>query len=93
MMAQSRDPVAETIVACLRPQFPADTIIDVTPSGVRNNLHVLVVSHTLDHLTEQQKQERIWALLDEAVKAGKITAADLSRISLVLPFSVEELRR
>jgi hypothetical protein len=54
---------------------------------------VLVVSRALDDMTEPQKQEHVWSLLDDAVAAGRITVDEVQRISLVLPFSIEELRR
>jgi acid stress-induced BolA-like protein IbaG/YrbA len=87
------DPVPPKIVGVLKGRFATDTIVDVSPSGVRDNLHVLVVSADLDNMNEIQKQEHLWALLEDAVKEKKLESADLERISLVLPVSIEELRR
>jgi len=56
-------------------------------------LHVLVVSRTLDNLSEKQKQELLWRWLEDAVRGRELKKADLSRITLVLPVSVDELRR
>ncbi len=70
-----------------------DTIIDVSRSGIRDNLHVLVVSRGLDDLSEPQKQEYLWSLLEDAAKNRLLTKTELRRITVVLPFSVEELRR
>ena len=77
------------IVQILRAHLPADSIIDVSPSGVRDNLHVLVVSRSLDELTESAKQELLWDHLER----GGLTRAELGRISMILPLSVAELRR
>lgn len=92
-MANKPDPLQATIANVLRPHFPPDTVIDVSPSGIRDNLHVLVVSRALDNMTEQQKQEHLWALLEDAVSQGVLSDADLHRVSLVMPVSVDELRR
>ncbi|MCK4341444.1 MAG: hypothetical protein KAY37_06965 [Phycisphaerae bacterium] len=88
-MTDAIDSLAQRIEQILRPNFPSDTIIDVSRSGVRDNLHVLVVSRALDNMSEQQKQEHLWSLLE---KAG-LNQEELSRVSLILPLSVEELRR
>ena len=92
-MALTSDPLPEKIAAVLKENFEADTIIDLSASGVRDNLHVLVVSRALDQKTEKQKQEYLWSLLDDAVKKAELSEDDLGRISLVLPVSVEELKR
>lgn len=92
-MSTHPDPVAAKIANVLKGHFPPDTVVDVSPSGVRDNLHVLVVSRTLDNMTERQKQEHLWALLDDAVKQRLLTQDEISRVSLVLPVSVDELRR
>ena len=92
-MSTTSDPVPSRIVEILKKHFAADTIVDVSPSGVRDNLHVLVVSGDLDKMTEIQKQEHLWGLLEDAVKQSSLDSADLNRISLVLPVSVEELKR
>ncbi len=92
-MAGRTDPLPARIEKVLREHLQTDTIIDVSPSGVRDNLHVLVVSRALDNLTEKQKQEHLWGLLEDAVRDRVLRKADLNRISLVLPVSIEELRR
>jgi hypothetical protein len=93
-MVALSDPLRDKIEAALRRGLTSpDTIIDVSSSGVRDKLHVLVVSRDLDNKTERQKQEFLWALLDDAVKAQSLTADELQRVSLVLPVSVDELRR
>ena len=92
MVATTAATLPERITGALRKGLREDTIVDVSPSGVRDNIHVLVVSRDLDGKTEQQKQEILWKLLDAAVKAKSLKKAELRRVSLVLPFSVDELR-
>jgi len=92
-MTPANDLVPPRIIKILREHFSTDAIVDVSRSGVRDNLHVLVVSGALDKMTEKQKQEHLWGLLEDAVEKGLLTQDDLGRISLVLPVSVEELRR
>jgi len=88
-MPQRRDTLPGRITRILRARLPAETIIDVSPGGVADNLHVLVVSRDLDGLSEHQKQERLWSSLEE----GGLRPNELGRISMILPLSVAELRR
>ena len=92
-MSVNPDSLADRLSEILKAALQQDTIVDVRPSGVRDNLHVLVVSRELDAMTEHQKQEHLWGLLDDAVKNGSLTADELGRVSLVLPVSIDELRR
>jgi hypothetical protein len=92
-MAKRQDKTAQRIAGVLRAALPEDTIVDVSPSGVRDNLHVLVVSRALDPMTEPQKQKYLWGMLEIAVKRGALEKTELDRVNLILPFSVGELRR
>ena len=76
-------------------KLQTDTILDVSVSrsGGRENIHVLVISRVLDEMTEQEKQEYLWSLLDQAVKDKKLKKQDISKVTLILPLSVEELKR
>jgi hypothetical protein len=87
-MARPRDELCDRIESILRSRFPGDTI-DASLSGIRNNVHVLVVSKSFDDLTESQKQERLWDILED----GGLSKDELGRISLILPLSVQELQR
>ena len=87
-MARQSDDLCRRIESILRDRYPGDTI-DASLSGIRDNIHVLVVSKTFDDLSETQKQERLWDVL----RAGGLSEADLNRISLILPLSVQELQR
>ena len=79
----------QRIEEILRQKLLGDTIVDVSPSGIRDKIHVLVVSRQLDGLSERQKQEFVWSALEGA----GLDQAELGRISLVLPLSVDELKR
>jgi len=87
-MVAGSNGLLERIVSILRPEFPDDTI-DASLSGVRDNVHVIVVSRKLDGMTERQKQEHIWSLLE----SGGSAEPELQRISMILPLSLEELKR
>ncbi|MCH7814306.1 MAG: hypothetical protein IID40_09830 [Planctomycetes bacterium] len=87
-MSATRDPVLAKIEAILRRAFPTDTV-DVSLSGVRDNIHVIVVSRSLDKMTEREKQEHLWKLLED----GGLDEEVLNRISMILPLSLDELRR
>ncbi|MHC4091808.1 MAG: hypothetical protein ACYSUQ_10595 [Planctomycetota bacterium] len=80
--------VLDQIEGILRQHYPHDTV-DVSLSGVRDNIHVIVVSRSLDNMTERQKQEHLWELL----KGGGLDSEVLDRISMILPLSLEELTR
>jgi len=92
-MATAPDTLPARIVAAFRERLKSDTIVDVTPSGIRDNLHVLVVSRELDNMSEQEKQEFLWSVLDEATRSGKWTAEEMQRVALILPVSLDELKR
>lgn len=87
-MARKRDALCQRIDGILRQEFPSDTV-DVSLSGIRDNVHVLVVSQKLNDFSETQKQEHIWDILER----GGLGQDELGRISLILPLSVQELQR
>ncbi|HUU83427.1 MAG TPA: hypothetical protein VM243_07985 [Phycisphaerae bacterium] len=87
-MSATPDPVLDEIEGILRQHFPRDTV-DVSLSGIRDNIHVIVVSRTLDDMTERQKQEHLWGLLRDSGLGDEV----LNRISMILPLSLEELNR
>jgi hypothetical protein len=81
------DPLIGRIRSMLKTSFPDDTV-DVTLSGIRDNIHVVVVSRKFDNLRESEKQETLWALIDES----NLTAEEKSRISLILAYSPDDLK-
>jgi len=69
-----------------RKEYPEDTV-DVS-DGYKDNIHVLVVSRTFDPLTEKQKQDALWKVID----GTDLTDGEKQLISLVYPVSVAELK-
>lgn len=74
------------IEQALRPRFQHDTV-DVS-DGYHDNIHVVVVSRAFDGMTEQEKQEFVWSLID----ADDLTEAEKAKISLLLPLSPAEVK-
>jgi len=77
----------ERIERILRPHFPKDTV-DVSASGIRDNIHVVVVSRAFDDMTERQKIEHLWGLIDDS----DLTEEEKHRSSMILPSSPAELK-
>jgi hypothetical protein len=70
----------------LRPLFPEDTV-DVS-DGYHDNIHVVVVSRKFDGMTEKQKQDYLWGLIDK----GSFNDPEKAKISLIIPASPGELK-
>ena len=84
---RTQNEIKEVLHARLRGEFAHDTV-DVS-DGYQNNIHVIVVSRRFDALTEQQKQEWLWQLIDDA----GLEEAEKQLISLALPASPDVLKR
>jgi hypothetical protein len=84
------DAVVKHIDEILRSKFDDNnSTVDVTLSGIRDNIHVVVVSKKLDrYRTSKTKQEYLWKLIDES----DLSEADKHRISLIMPLSPAELK-
>ncbi|MBN2196315.1 MAG: hypothetical protein JW751_26110 [Polyangiaceae bacterium] len=80
------DDLIPRIEAALRGEFPHDTV-DVSP-GYGSNLHVLVVSRRFDGMSERERQELLWSVIDRA----DLTDAEKTRISLLLAYSPGSLK-
>lgn len=83
---RSRDAVKRLLANAFRARFPHDTV-DVS-DGYRDNIHVLVVSREFDKLSEAEKQDLLWNIIDET----PLRASEKSLISLVLPVSPAEIK-
>lgn len=82
------DEALPRIVSVLRKVFPNDTV-DVSLSGIRDNIHVVVVSRKLDkYKTSKTKQEYLWGLID----SSDLTEEEKKRITLIMPLSPAELK-
>lgn len=70
----------------LKPHFP-DSLVDVTPSGIRDNIHIKVISRRFDGMKDQQREEFLWDLID----SSDLSREDKLCISLLLPLSPDDL--
>lgn len=84
---EEKDPLLDKLYGILKSHFPDETV-DVSRSGIRDNVHVIVVSKKFDPYRERQKQEYLWDLIDHT----DLTEEEKARISMILPLSVRELR-
>ena len=82
-----KDDLPDRIRGILKTEFPDETV-DVSLSGIRDNVHVIVVSNKFDRMTEKKKQDYLWELIDES----SLSEEEKLRISMVLPVSPKELR-
>jgi hypothetical protein len=73
--ARPRSEIKKALEASFRRRFPQDTV-DVS-DGYKDNLHVLVVSRQFDNMTEQNKQDLLWGIID----ATDLTEKEKSLIS------------
>ncbi len=85
----SADPkLMDTIAKILRAEFPNDTV-DVSASGVGDNIHVIVVSRKFDAMkNEKQKQDYLWDLIDKS----KLSEKQKLCMSLILPTSPADIK-
>jgi acid stress-induced BolA-like protein IbaG/YrbA len=86
-MPAVQDPLVERIRQILKATFRDDTV-DVSLSGIRDNIHVIVVSRAFDQMQENAKQEHLWSLIDQS----NLTAEEKARISLILAYSPDDLK-
>lgn len=84
--ARSTAALKKILAQVLRARFPDDTV-DIS-DGYDGNIHVLVVSRAFDRLTEKRKRDLLWRIINST----SLTDAEKNRVSLVLPFSVAELK-
>jgi len=83
---RSRTQIKKILSEALRQEFPHDTV-DVS-DGYKDNIHVVVVSRAFDEMSEREKQQVLWRVIDRA----ELTEEEKQRISLVYPVSIRELK-
>lgn len=83
---RGRDLIKKLLEKALRAEFSNDTV-DIS-DGFADNIHVLVVSRKFDGLSENEKQDWIWRMIESA----ELNPAELRLISLVLPLSPAEIK-
>jgi acid stress-induced BolA-like protein IbaG/YrbA len=72
----------------LRLRFPNQgETVDVS-DGSGDNVHVVVVSRQFDQMGEKSKQDLLW----EAIDKSTLTDEEKVRISLILPYSPDDLK-
>lgn len=83
---RSRTDIKKALFDAFRKAFPEDTV-DIS-DGYQGNIHILVVSRSFDSLSEKQKQQRLWDVIDRT----DLSDEEKQLISLVYPVSVAELK-
>jgi acid stress-induced BolA-like protein IbaG/YrbA len=83
---RDREAIKQSLRQALRAEFPQDTV-DVS-DGYLGNIHVVVVSRSFDQMSEKEKQQRLWDLIERT----DLSEAEKELISLVYPVSVAELK-
>jgi len=83
---RSRDEIKQIIEQAFRVRFPTDTV-DVS-DGYQNNIHVMVVSRQLDDMSEANKQDVMWQIID----GTDLSQGEKVLISLVMPVSPSEIK-
>lgn len=82
----NRDKVKAVLNDALRAEFPHDTV-DVS-DGYGDNIHVMVVSRQFDSLSEAQKQDALWKIIDST----DLHDDEKLLISLIYPVSPAEIK-
>ncbi len=83
---RNKSEIKAILEAAFRKVFPNDTV-DIS-DGYQDNIHVLVVSRRFDAMTEKDKQDALWQIIDET----DLTDAEKTSISLVMPVSPAEVK-
>jgi hypothetical protein len=82
----NRDKIKLVLEQAFRQRFPQDTV-DIS-DGYEDNIHVVVVSRKFDKMTEEEKQELMWKIIDST----NLTKNEKSLISLAYPVSIAEIK-
>ena len=82
-----KDPVVAKIMSLLKSEFP-DSFVDVSLSGIRDNIHILVMSRSFDNMTEKKKQQKLWAIIENS----DLTEPEKARVSMIIPLSPDEFK-
>ncbi len=84
---KTKDSLLGKIKEILSPEFE-DGMVDVSLSGIRDNIHVVVMSRRFDDKLEKEKQEMLWSIIDRS----NLTDEEKLRISLMVPLSPDEVK-
>lgn len=83
---RSRQTVKRILQEALRHRFPNDTV-DIS-DGYQEHIHVVVVSREFDEMTEREKQQVLWQIIDKT----NLIPEEKDLISLIYPVSPAELK-
>ena len=83
---RNRDEIKTVLENAFRKKFPTDTV-DLS-DGYQDNIHVLVVSRSFDGISEKDKQDILWSVIDTT----DLSDAEKVLISLVYPVSPSEVK-
>ncbi|MDM8551135.1 hypothetical protein QUF72_13710 [Desulfobacterales bacterium HSG2] len=79
--------IKKKIEELLRKEFNENSTVDVS-DGYQDNIHIVVVSRKFSGRSENEKQNMLWNLIE----TGDLSDSDKNRISLIIPYSPEELK-
>lgn len=83
---RSRVEIKRILEEAFRREFPHDTV-DIS-DGYKENIHVVIVSRRFDDMSEAEKQDLMWGIID----ATSLSDRDKRMISLIYPVSVAEIK-
>lgn len=84
---QATDPLLGKLKEILKPKFE-EGMVDVSLSGIRDNIHIVVMSRQFDDMLEKEKQELLWSIIDQS----DLNEEEKLRISLIVPLSPDEVK-
>lgn len=79
--------IKKKIESLLRREFNENSTVDVS-DGYQDNIHIVVVSRKFSGRSENEKLDMLWNLIE----SGGLSDSDRNRISLLIPYSPEELK-
>lgn len=83
---RSRSHIKRILEEAFRAEFPRDTV-DIS-DGYKENIHVVVVSRRFDEMSESNKRDLMWSIIDSA----PLTDVERQLISLVYPVGIAEIK-
>lgn len=81
-----REKIKQELLRAFRQEFREDTV-DIS-DGYGDNIHVMVVSRRFDELTDRQRQDWMWQIVDST----SLNDAEKGLISLLYPLSPAQIK-
>jgi stress-induced morphogen len=79
--------IKNKLEALLREEFNENSTVDVS-DGYQDNLHIVVVSRKFSGKSENEKLDMLWRVIE----TSDLSDIDKNKISLLAPYSPEELK-